>query len=234
MKSETTTIYVKLSEERQEAVFSGIKFVDFIECTPISIENILLLKGDYSGEKCWRKLELLEGRDNVIKLMRENINNYGDFCFVDYADGISISQLSEEQIAELLYLAHMYKPLKSPFFEVLKNKFAYLAHDDGWYCKLYCEDREIAISILLNKLRKSIQEVLHDNGTLLPSGLTEEIYKLSTRGLLIKLDNEVTRKNKVVIINLYEVGEYENMDDLFNTIDYSNQHISFKAQSNKN
>ena len=136
MKDRMTDIYIRVSSERHEAVFSGLRFIDFINCATIPIDNILLLKSGYSSEKRCHNFELLEGQENISKLMLENIYHYGDFCFVDYAHASSVNKLNEKQIAELLYLAHMHKPLRSPFFEVLQNNFVYLAHDDGWYCKL--------------------------------------------------------------------------------------------------
>ena len=212
-KNKSLEIYIKSSAEKHETVFSGVTFIDFIESNPIPIENILLLKGHYWGEKSWNKFELLEGRDQIARLKREDIYNYGDFCFVDYVDAPSIDQLSEEHIAELLYLAHMFKPLRSPFFKVLQNKFAYLAHDDGWYSKLYCRDSEVSISILLNKLRKLAETALGDGAPLLPDHLVREIYKLAEAGLFIEVDVSAS-KSRDIIIRLYEVGEYENMDDL--------------------
>ena len=240
MKCKSTRIYIKSSPERNETLFSGIEFIDFMECVP-PIANILLLKGNFWAEKSWRKFELVEGKNQIDKLMQENVRNYGDFCFVDYADIASINQVSDEQIAGLLYISHMFKPLKSPFFEVLQNKYAYLAHDDGWYCKLYCKDRQIPISIVMHKLQKQIENIekaFGDNALLLPENLGEVICKLSTSGLLIEFDistrkSGISRKSKVaetVILKLYEVGEYEDMDALFNNLEQIKPQASFGVQ----
>ena len=84
MKDRTADIYIKVSSEQYETILSGLWFIDFIECTPISVENILLLKSDYFSDKRCHNFELLEGQEDIGKLMRENIYDYGDFCFVDY------------------------------------------------------------------------------------------------------------------------------------------------------
>lgn len=235
MKNATTKIYANLSPEKNEAVFSGIKFTDFIECTPVSIENILLLSSSDIGEKYCHNFKIFEGMDDIAKLKLKNIYRYGNFNFVDYANTALVSSLTKEQIAELLYLTHMYEPLKSPFFDILQNNYAYLSHDDGWYCKLYCKEWQTATLILRNKLLKCIQQTFSDNVHSLPDGLVEKITELSTRGLLIQLDAETqkgksTQENKFATIKLYEVGEYEEMDKLFNNLENILSHVSYEMQ----
>jgi len=220
-------IYIKSYPDRHETMISGIEFVDFMASVP-TIDNILVLKGNYwQAEKNWWRFDLIEGKNQIAKLMCEDVNNYGDFCFIDYADTESISKISDEQIAELLYISNMFKPLKSPFFDVLQNKYAYLAHDDGWFCKLYCKDQNVPISVVMHKLQKIIREVFSDNVSMLLERLSEEICKLSTNGLLIELDislrkSGVIRKNEVpeiVALKLYDIGEYKDMSALFNNLE---------------
>jgi len=228
-QTELLNIYVNVSECEQMALFSGINFNDFIDCEQISIENILLLKSGYTGERIWRNFELLEGKEDISKLIFDNVRNYGNFCFVDYLNNDSLNQLSEEQIAELLYLAHMFKPLKSPFFEGLQNKFAYLSHDDGWYCKLYFKESDIPISILINKLQKNIRMTLHNDEYTLSEDLIAAIKKLSVKGLLISSAFSMQHGNECMV-QLYEVGEVENMDVLFNTFEQNKLPASFEIQ----
>ena len=235
MKGESEKIYVKLSPENNEVLLSGIRFVDFIDCTPIPFENIMLLKADYIGERHCHNFSLLEGVEDITNFAIEGAYCYGDLCLVDYADGTSICQLPEEHIAELLYLAHMHKPLKSPFFESLQNNYAFLSHDDGWYCKLYCKQWHIPISMLCTKLTRSIQRAFGVEIISLTDSLVEKITELSARGLLIQLDIskskcKQTKANKIATISLYEVGGYGNMDDLFNNLEQVKSKIAFETQ----
>ena len=209
-------LYINVSAEEHEVVLSGVKFVDFIENTPIKIENILLLKSEYFAAKNFRGFELLEGYDDISELLREDIYNYGDFSFIDYSDISSINKISEEQIAELLYLAHTHKPLKSAFFDVLQNNFVYLSHDDGWYCKLYCKELQSSTSMLINRLQKSVRSAFCNSEYTLPKSLIESIQNLSTKGLLVSLDFQKRNKG---MIKLYEVGKYDNPDILFNSLE---------------
>ena len=134
---------------------------------------------------------------------------------------------AEQQIAELLFLSHMSKPLKSPFFDALQNNLAYLGHDDGWYCKLYCKDQHILISILLDKLRGDIQKALVHDSSLLPDDLVECIHELSSEGLVIELE-PLHYKKRAVSIKLFTVGECENMDILLNNVEQVNPIMSYE------
>ena len=235
MNGHSFELYVKLTPGRNESIFSGIRFVDFIKCTPLTISNILLPKPVYLGEKYCHNFELFEGADEIAFLASQNIYNYGDFCFVDYANADSVRSLSKEQVAELLYLMHIKEPLQFPFFDVLQNNYAYLSHDDGWYCKLYCKDWQAPISIFLNKLLKSVQELFDDSISSLPDSLAEKIVELSTLGLFVKLEisrqkNKVTHKGKTATIKLYEVGEHDDIDNLFNNIKSIISKVSFELQ----
>jgi hypothetical protein len=56
--------------------------------------------------------------------------------------GATVILLFQKDITmtEILYLPHFGKSLITPFFNRINNNFVYLAHDDGWFCKLYCND----------------------------------------------------------------------------------------------
>jgi len=233
MKNKLRDIYIKTDDDNHETIFSGITFDDFIKYTPTPAKNLLLLKSGYFSDKRQHNFELLEGSEDVKKLMSENIYHYGDFCFVDYANSAYVGKLSGDQVSELLYLSHMNEPLKSPFLEPLQNNFAYLSHDDGWYCKLYCRNQQDSITILINKLQNAVQKALCINNFLLPNDLIDRIREVSKRGLLIKLDTSAQRE-KAAVIKLYEVGEYHNMDDLFNGIEKEKPPVFFEVRFSDN
>lgn len=211
MKKTRTKLYVKITPRKSEVVYTGIEFAAFIRYLPTPIENLMLLKGNSWGNRVAHNFELFEGQDSVSKLAKEDIYNWGDFCFVDYASVDAISSLSEQQVAELLYMAHIRKPLTVPFFEPLQNRFVYLAHDDGWYCKLYCRNLNEFASVLCSKITKSIRMPL----PLALEKIQEQLLQQATDGLLIDLD-EAFREKDGIGIKIYTVGPYENMDEVLN------------------
>ena len=215
MNGARTKIYVKATREINEIVYTGIEFAEFIEYSPKSLDNLMIISGGSSAisfeSKFDRGLELFEGRKNVYKLAKEAVYGLGDLCFVDYASPGSTTGLSEEQIAELLYLGFMFKPLQSPFFEPLQNNFAYLAHDDGWYCKLYCRDMDDFGTVLCSKI---IAAAAIQNSCEILYCTKNRILQLAEQGLLIDLE-ELTQKSSHSI-NLYSIGAYSDMDAVLN------------------
>lgn len=221
MKKTRTKIYVKASLETSEVVYTGIEFAEFIRYLPAPIENLMLLKGSFWGNRVEHHFELFEGQDSVSKLAKENIYSCGDFCFVDYSSVNAMSRLSEQQIAELLYMAHIGKPLTAPFFEQLQNRFAYLAHDDGWYCKLYCRDLNDFSSVLCGKIAKSIHMPL----PLAIKNAQEQLLQKAVEGFLVDLD-EVSHEKQGIGIKMYTIGPYEDMDKVLNGIQEQKDHAT--------
>lgn len=224
MKKVRTKIYVKASPENNEVVFSGIEFAEFINYLPQPMENLMLITGGSSivlaETNLERGLELFEGHNLIGKLTKQNIYNLGNFCFVDYASASNTNNLSEEQIAELLYLGHMFKPLKSPFFEPLQNRFAYLAHDDGWYCKLYCRNLSEFVPVLLGKLA-SHEKLPKPNCS---NVINEHLLQLTISGIFIDLE-EINFGKGSADIKIYTVGNFSSIDDILNNL----QHIKNNA-----
>lgn len=208
MKKLRTKIYAKVTPKNHEIVYSGIEFIEFIKFLSPPIENLILIKGDYWGNKQDHNFELLEGQEQIEKLSEENIYNFGDFCFVDYLKSGDTAGLSDQQIAELLYIAHIGKPLDSPFFTSLQNRFVYLAHDDGWYCKLFCRRLDNFITVLCGK-------ITNDMGWPVPDFIQSQLLQLATQGILIDLE-ELHNKKGRFDLKIYTVGEHVDMDYILN------------------
>ena len=209
MKSLRNKIYVRV--EPQESVFicSGIEFSEFIKYVPNPPENLMAIQMgcniiclDASTE---RGFELFEGRKQVEALTEENLQQMGDFCFVDYDEHPNLLDLTEGEIAELLYMSHTFQPLHSSFFDVIQNRFAYLSHDNGWYSKVYCRDLSDMVMLFLSKVFER-QCVTSDESK-------RAILRLMEQGLLVELPVKKSLKGEKTI-ELDSVGCYENMDHL--------------------
>ncbi len=111
----------------------------------------------------------------------------------------------------------MFKPIESPFFDKIQNRYAYLAHDDGWFCRLYCKEYSDFQEIIANKIidmvstskRKKIYPLLED--------LKEKLITLAENGLLIDFSNILKAKNSIEI-PIYCIGKFVNMDDMYNDL----------------
>ncbi|MEN3005555.1 hypothetical protein [Dehalobacterium formicoaceticum] len=224
MSQKRTKIYINANAKDREFIYTGIEFYEFVHYLRNPIEHILLLKSNYMGNGFANNFELVEGLDEVGLLAKEDVNSYGDFCFVDYKQADMVNQLTDEQIAELLYLGHMYKPLTTPFFEKLDNQFAYLAHDDGFFCKLYCRHIEDFATLLAKKIQSCIEGKTKYSISEPDKLISCCLLELAENGLLIDFD-ELTADDDHIFVNYFLVGKYTDMDRILN----ENERLKEKA-----
>lgn len=167
MNKPRTKLYMKVNSGTNEIIYTGIEFAEFQQYLLRPIENMILLKGNYGGN-------------------RQN-HNFD------------------------LYITHMWSPLQSLFFGELKNRFVYLAHDDGWFCKLYCHDFNEFMHIFFSKITANLAMP----ETKKPIAVEEELLQLAISGILVDLEESDCKKSNGTIA-IYTVGEYSNMDDIIN------------------
>ena len=219
MKKGRSLLYINSDYRNCDFIFSGINFNEFLRFTDKKIDNLILLHNGLSpeteGNNFERCFELYEGQEHISELAKNDIYDLGDFCFIDYESIGYPKKLSEEQIAELLYLGHRFMPLKSPFFRELNNKFAYLSHDDGFFCRLFCRERDEFTRIAVKKIIDTVKERLNTVIAFQDHGL---IADFSENGLLIDFD-ELYANGKNTILNLYSIGKYTDMNDVINNKD---------------
>jgi hypothetical protein len=167
------------------------------------------------GNNYVNNFELVEGEEDINLLKKEDIYNYGDFCFADYSELGDVDKLKDEQIAELLYMAHMCRALRNPFIDVLSNRFVYLAHDDGFYCKLYCREVHDFFSVLNGKIVSLIKSITKSDAENLDISIQRELLQISEEGLL--LDFEETKANDgEVSTKIYSIGKHTDMNKILN------------------
>lgn len=204
-------LYVLSDFDKREFICAGITFYDFIRYIKPRIENIMLIKGDYIGDKCNRyRFELIENYENILKLSKENICRYGDFSFIDFSESNITDKLTPTEISSLLYISHMFEPLDKVFYEILENKFLYLSHDDGFFCKIYCRNVEYFSSVLYGKIKNSISDFSNNIQSI--NKTIEVLLHLTKKGLFIDF-SDTTNLN--VVYPIYLVGEVD-IDKLLN------------------
>lgn len=214
-----TLIYINSNIQTHEIIYTGINFHEFNEFLTIPIENIMVISGcggvislDSEFDRCF---ELFIGNKMVKKLAQQDIYNLGNFCFVDYGSLNKTINLSEEQLAELLYLGNMFKPLRSPFFDVLDNRFAYLSHDDGFFCKLYCREISDFYDILHGKMICLTECISNKRVERFSKDIQNRLLDLSQSGLLLDFD-EMIVNNDEISLEIFIVGKYDDMDKILN------------------
>jgi len=218
-------IYVHLNTAHQYTISYGIDFIEFVRSLPSELNHLLLLKHRFDGAdfNMHSRFEYVDAED-INKLLKEDIAEYGDFCWMDFEDTYGLNELDGQEIAELLYLGHCKHHLHSPFYSKLNNHYAYLSQDDEWFNKTYY--RHIpdfyymlgcAISLKLGYFKSERSFFSLRKGTAFPPIPKEMIASFTDKmkeGMVISLSKTVQSRTKVEI-PVWVVGDYINMDDMF-------------------
>lgn len=208
--------YINAYPDKNEFVYYGLEFKEFIRFIPFELKNLLLIQSQYyvAGGGSNYSFETV-GESDIEELVSEDIYGYGDFTWVDYNHISNVKNLEPREVADLLYLGHMFRPVESPFFDKIENRFAYLAHDDGWFCRLYCryfEDfTEVIVKKVIDMASTSKKRKIYD--------FDEEeklkLLSLAKDGLIIDFSN-ILRQVKSIEIPIYTIGKFIDMDEMYN------------------
>jgi len=204
-------IYVR-NEHQSNCFFShGIEFHEFMNCVQNRPENILLLKHKFENPK-WNQHSRFDyvTQQEIKELIEDYVYGYGDFCWVDFSNEKDLDTLSDDEIAELLFFSHLARPLQS----IPKLRFAYYAHDDGWFNKLYVaqiQDYEMLLShVIIMKLHRLTGRKLEN----IPKEISALLLKATSTGLFIDLSKIVSNSVECKI-PIAAIGHYTDMDKVY-------------------
>jgi hypothetical protein len=220
MKSKRKILYFSGKKSLNEFTYSGITFNEFLQLSNYQIDNIMISRGGYDvGIFNKSGFPVVEGRSCIAALARENIYDYGDFCFVDYPHIKMSDGLTNQEIAEILFLFNMFKPLLSPFPETLESKIAYLSHDDGHFCRLYLKDELFFYRFVANKLQSTAECLLNKKIVAIQDDLLKIIEEMIEEGMFIDCE-DIEIGEDLVKFKFYLIGREVAIDDIYN---YKNQ-----------
>lgn len=221
-------IYINGNRRGHCFITSGITFKEFASNIPSPLHQVLLLKHNFEWTDFhYHTLFEYVEEENIHKLIQAEIDEFDEFCWVDFDDASDLDELEPKEIAEPLYLAHKKEPLARTFFPLLKNRFVYFSHDDGWYNKVYYR----RIADFVGMLSKVIPYKLGAFGKkrfsffqkskIFPAISKEVIMgllPLMEDGLYIDLAGKIESRRGLEI-PVYVVGSYESTDEVLDNID---------------
>lgn len=222
--------YINANFEENYFVYYGMEFYEFVRHCPIPIENLLIVEGEYVAEHFnnnWY-FETANGQEEISELAQQDIYSLGNFHWIDYNSEENLNSCTPEERAEVLYLSHFCKPLKTPFFDRIQNNFVYLAHDDGWYCKLYCRDMPVFADIIANKITASISANTRRKIYPMDAETKTKILELTKEGLLIDFTS-IYKENKRTGLLFYTIGRFQDMDEMYNNLEKHKQNASHRG-----
>jgi hypothetical protein len=210
--------YINAFPESNEVIYYGMQLNEFIKYAPVELNQLLLLSAEYygTGFQSKTKFEIVE-KDEMSEFLKEDIYGYGDFCWVDFNHRENVENLEPFEIAELLYLGHMFQPINKPFFDKIQNRYAYLAHDDGWFCRLYCRQYSDFQEVITNKILGMVSTNKRKKIYPFSIGVKEKLMSMAEDGLLIDFSN-ILKFNNTIEIPIYCIGKFLDMDDMYNDL----------------
>ena len=231
MRKLRDVFYINANPLINEFVYYGLEFKEFIKFIPKaeSLKNILLIDAEYYGTNFSEKYKFTIVDENEIdELLSDDIYGYGNFTWVDVNDKNSIEKLEPAEVAELLYLGYMLKPVTTPFNDKIQNRYAYLAHDDGWFCRLYCRIYSDFIEVVSNKI---VNMVLTSRRVINPisDDIKKQLLVLAENGLLIDFSN-IMKYNRGIEIPIYTIGKFLDMDEMYNNLKRNIERANYSAK----
>jgi hypothetical protein len=225
MKSEIKDIlYVHLQDSERFVISYGMNFWEFGYSLPAPLGNLLLLKHKYEdGNFNMNTLLDFVPKDDVARLLKEEVWQYGDFCWIDFEEETGLDDLEGQEIAELLYLSHCKTHLRPPFYRKMNNEYVYLAHDDGWFNKIYYRSLDTYFNLLGNLLPTKMESLRVERTWLglrkkseyppIPLEVLKRFSDLMEEGIVFSF-NQVQQSRSRLEIPAWVVGDFADMDDM--------------------
>lgn len=222
--------YISANFEEHYYMYYGMEFKEFIKYCPVEIQNLLITDGKFIGKNYNESfgLETANGKEDIAELCAEDIYGLGNFHWINYCDESALNNCTPQEKAEILYLSHFGIPLESPFFKKINNQFVYLSHDDGWFCKLYCEDMTIFSKIIANKIIESFSTNKRRKIFPMDEVLINQLFELTKEGLLIDFST-IYKTNNSIGLNVYAIGHYSDMDEMYNNLERNKYKAKIQA-----
>lgn len=205
-------IYISGNEMNHKCFYSyGIEFHEFMSCMEWEPEILILLKHKFADAllNLHSRFEYVTSNE-LNDLINDDVYGYGDFCWVDMNAPEELDHMSKQHIAELLYFGHLAEPLH----RLPMARFAYYAHDDGWFNKLYVTDlldfERLLSKVLLLKLMRLTRKSFED----IPPSISSVLLESTKEGLFIDLLKIKNSRNEVAI-PIAAVGHYRDMDKVY-------------------
>jgi hypothetical protein len=203
--------YIHLFDEEHRGLhIQGLIFKDFFRIAKDALadRSLLLLQHQYEMaifNPISRFFYITP--EQLPELLEDDIFAYGAFSWLDLKDQNALGQVTDEEIAEILYLAHISEPLRTPHFPSLGNRFAYLSFQDGQFLRLYADSEQITRSILSGILQISAGK----NAPPPPSELTDWFVTQAKRGIWLDVSQALfglETPAQTSAIGYCEIGEW--------------------------
>lgn len=216
---ENDFIYIHLDSVSNSVLTKGVNYSDYQEIIQQPISNLLLLNaskeiGEYDAHTGFR---IIRGAKKVEEFLSsekypfytKNLGKWIDFQSIDL-----LHELTPTEISELLYVAHAYTTLHSPFYYKLQNNFISLSMPND-FAKIYCRDINLFYQFLARDITNRVEECINEKRILfkkaktveaIPIELVQELIPLLREGVALSF-SKITSRDTVSEIEVYLVED---------------------------
>ncbi|RLQ93188.1 hypothetical protein [Falsibacillus albus] len=217
-------VYIHVHQSEQYVLSYGIEFKEFMAGVSEPPSKLLLLKHQFEDTEynVHTLMEFVE-HDQINKLIKDDVYGYGDFCWVDFEEEEALNQLDGQELAELLYLSHVKHHLRHPFYRKLNNRFVYLAHDDGWFNKMYFRSFDefydmlgysISQKLTLQKAEKTFFGLKKKKEyPVMPKEILYPFIEDMKEGIVFSVEKAEQSRAKIEI-PVWVIGDFSDMDEM--------------------
>jgi hypothetical protein len=209
--------YIRVNESDGYVATAGIGFKTFFEAIPDKPYGLLML-GGYPVNAQYDVHTRLEyvPQEQMPAFMQEDVYGFGDFCWVDFKAEDDIQKLTDDELAELYFAAHMKRPLRKPFIDTLRNSYLYLSHDDAHWVNVYMRDTKTFKAVIEQKIRKELMG-RKKRMSPMPNDMLDEVYLLFSDGGVFDFERV---SPEITGVSIYPVkGAELDADDIHKELD---------------
>ncbi|WP_125574086.1 hypothetical protein [Levilactobacillus huananensis] len=200
-------IYLNLEPVTNMIYSLGISPADFLNGVPAIPDQLLLLSAEADNDteiNPHTRFLTLIGQTQIRRYLLGKHDR--PVKWLDYTHGDDLDFLLPNEIAELLYLAHMDTHIRTPFYAKLQNDYAYLSLRDGFY-KIYYRHLNSFDHILEVSIKRHLR-AMHNNRWVfarplaisdVPHEILLQLIQGLADGMIIAFDQLVERHRIYVI-----------------------------------
>lgn len=212
-------IYVHLDSVSNSVLSKEISFSNYKEIVQQPLKNLLLLNaakdtGEYDSYTGFRVIRGVQKVEEFLGSEAHHTYIKKQGKWIDFQSLDLLHELTPVEISELLYLAHAYTSLHSPFYYKLQNNFILLTLPDG-FTKLYCRDLNLFYGFFAREITNRANECVNDKRILfkkpkkiesIPLELTHELTPLLREGVALSFE-KISSRDDISEIGVYLVED---------------------------
>lgn len=241
-------IYVHLDGVTNSVLSKGLILTNYTKIIKKVPKNILLLNasediGDFDAHTGFR---IIRGVENVRAYFDNHLQTLtgGSIKWIDFESVELLRQLTPVEISELLYIAHAYTHLHSPFYYKLQNNYIYLSLPDN-FRKIYFRYLEQFYVLLSDNLTALLEAKFNEKKKLfrkavkikpIPTELVKELVPYLREGVILSF-KQMQHEDTICKIPIFlvedrlrDVNKTFSKNELIGTICYDSRDESWSLK----